>query len=116
MNILIFLLTCYGITNMLVFGSIFNSWRQFWNKNNPTFFGKLFSCPMCLSMWVGTILSVVLTYYNVPTPWSSIGLTNYYALNFLNGCLSSGSVWILHTIQEWFERGNYNSSGSNDES
>lgn len=107
MGIFIFLLTCYGITNILVFGSIFEWWRSFWTKFNPSFFGKLFTCPMCLSMWVGSVLSYILIDYDFMTPWSLMTTPNEYVSMFLNGCISSGFVWVLHTIQEWFERGNY---------
>ncbi len=57
MKIVLFELLAYGITNILVFGSIFKSWRDFWGKINPSFFGKLFTCPLCLSTWVGGVLS-----------------------------------------------------------
>jgi hypothetical protein len=27
---------------------------------------------------------------------------------FLDGCLTSGAVWLIHTVQEFFERAFYN--------
>ena len=64
MKIIVFELLVYGITNIVVFGSIFESWRNFWNKLNPSFFGKLMSCPLCLSTWVGGILSIAFSYFD----------------------------------------------------
>jgi hypothetical protein len=37
-----FLLLSYGITNIAVYGTIFEGWRKFWNKTNPSFFGNFF--------------------------------------------------------------------------
>jgi len=47
-NLLAFILACYGMTMILVYGSIFNNIRP---KNG--FFGKLFKCTMCMGFWVG---------------------------------------------------------------
>jgi ABC-type polysaccharide/polyol phosphate export permease len=104
MNTLIFILTSYGITNILIFGSIFASWRNFWNKVNPSFFGKLFTCPMCLSTWVGIALSTLFTYYGYQTPFTSYGIDLLYLKVFLDGCFTSGCVWIIHNLEEAFER------------
>jgi hypothetical protein len=104
MTLFTFILLSYGVTNIAVFGSIFNGWRVFWSKKSPKFFGKLFTCPMCLSMWVGMVLSFMFINYGWVTPMSSYGLDITYITIFLDGCLVSGGVWILHTIQEFFER------------
>jgi hypothetical protein len=32
------------------------------------------------------------------------GITNIPLIIFLDGCFTSGSVWLIHTIQEAFER------------
>ena len=103
MDLFIFILLGYGITNILVFGSIFDFWRNFWNKINPNFFGKLFSCPMCLSTWVGFILSFMFNILSVYTPMASYGLDIIPLIVFLDGCLMSGGVWLIHTVQEYFE-------------
>ena len=104
MELLIFILLGYGITNILVFGSIFESWRIFWDKNSPNFFGKLFSCPMCLSTWIGFVLSYLFLTLSVYTPMASYGLDIMPLNIFLDGCLMSGGVWLIHTIQEYFEK------------
>lgn len=104
MAILLFILTSYGITNILLFGSIFSGWRDFWVKHNPNFFGKLFTCPMCLSTWVGFILSYSLTNLNYMTPFTMYGIDIMYLKIFLDGCFTSGCVWLIHNFEEAFER------------
>jgi hypothetical protein len=104
MILFIYLLLSYGITNILVYGSIFNFWREFLNKVNPSFLGKLFSCPMCLSTWVGFILSFIFMIMGYQSPMSLYGIDNPFLRVFLDGCLTSGGVWIIHNIEEAFER------------
>jgi len=99
-----FILLSYGVTNIAVFGSIFNNWRSFWAKKSPKFFGKLFSCPMCLSMWVGVILSYLFIINGWSTPMLNYGLDITYITVFLDGCLTSGGVWIIHNFEEMLER------------
>lgn len=98
MEFIFFILISYGITNIIIFGSIFEKLRTILNKISPKLLGKLFSCPLCLSFWVGVGLSLIISTpitYNI----------NHYTLLFLTGCLTSGCVWLIHTIQEFFERG-----------
>ena len=102
-----FLLLSYGITNIVVFGSIFSGFRNFWNTHNPSFFGKLFSCPLCFSTWVGFILSFTFSMFGYATPMSSYGVDYFPLMVFLDGCLTSGGVWLIHTVQEFFERAFY---------
>jgi hypothetical protein len=102
-----FLLLSYGITNIAVFGSMFEGWRNFWKRISPAFFGKLFSCPLCLSTWVGFILSFVFSTLGYQTPMFLYGIDYLPLMIFLDGCLTSGGVWLIHTLQEFFERAFY---------
>lgn len=54
MELVWFCLAAYGITQIIVYGSIFNSIRptKTWLKG----FGELFHCPMCMGFWVGLFL------------------------------------------------------------
>lgn len=105
MNLLIYSITCYGITNIMVFSHMFKKWRNFWDRVNPNFFGKLFNCPMCLGLWVGIILTLILILFGGTSlsPFISGGIKNNYISIFLDGCFSSGIVWLLHTLQEKWE-------------
>lgn len=105
MGLLIFILTCYGVSNIVVHGSIFNGFREFWKELSPNFFGTLFSCMICFPTWVGFILSFVFQImgYDNLSPLASQGVDNMFLSVFLDGCLASGSVFVLHIIEEWFE-------------
>ena len=69
MKLLIFLLIAYGISNILVFGSIFKSWRNFWSNVNPNFFGTLFTCMICLPTYVGFFGSLLMIGKNSAQHW-----------------------------------------------
>jgi len=100
MNLLVFLLIAYGASNMMVFSSIFDKWRKFWTKVSPNFFGELFTCMICLPFWWG----VILTFIAFSPAGIILGVTNIYLATFLNGCIGSGGVWLIHTIQEKLEK------------
>ena len=107
-QLLIFMFVAYGMTTILVYGSIFNGLRNKihnWanNKNAPfskvgKFISELISCILCTGTWVGFILSLLMF-----SPISHfIGLNEYYSV-FFDGMLSAGSVWAINAIIEWFE-------------
>jgi hypothetical protein len=54
---------------------------------------------------VGIFLSLGahLTKFTQFSPFAHYGLDNMFIAIFLDGCLASGCVWLLHTIQEHFE-------------
>lgn len=98
----------YGLMNIMVFGSIFEGLRDFfnrWRKNNNApfqFIGEFISgilgCPMCFSFHGGWVLSLL-----VFSPSHEIFYTpNLYSW-FFDGILSSGAVWAINSIIEWFE-------------
>ena len=87
MGLIYFVLAAYGLTQILVYGSIFN-------KVRPTkgWFGELLSCPMCTGFWVGVLLFGINGYTELFT----------YEYNLVNllilGWLSSGTSYILNVI------------------
>lgn len=102
MELVVFLLISYGISNIMVFSTIFERWRNFTNKYSPNFFGELFSCMICLPFWIGVFLS-----FFVYSP--SLGILNLRVLPLnllLDACIASGGVWIIHTFQEYLENKN----------
>lgn len=110
-KLIIFILVSYGITNIMIYGSIFEGFRNFFgvNKEKPKFFGKLFGCFMCLSFWVGAKMSFMMY-----SPTLVNGLVNdllvfgitipkLYLATFFDACLTSAGVWLIHTVQERLE-------------
>tara|TARA_R100000808_G_C2112633_1_gene126257 strand:+ start:732 stop:1028 length:297 start_codon:yes stop_codon:yes gene_type:complete len=87
MNFVWFILTAYGLTQILVYGSIFNKIRP---KNG--FFGELFHCPMCLGFWVGILLYGISFHTELFT----------FELNWANpiilGSISSGTSYALSML------------------
>jgi len=86
-----FILCAYGMTYILLYGSIFNPIRPKKGK-----LGELFKCPLCLGFWVGVFL------------WSINYFTELftYEYNFINalllGSLSAGSSYFLSMILDDF--------------
>ncbi len=105
---LIFILICYGACNNLIYGSLFEGWRNFLSKfgNGGYSLYKLFTCFMCLGTWMGFAVSAILIYFGYQnlTPMGSIGITNLPLLIFLNGLVATAGVWLTHTLQEALER------------
>lgn len=112
MKLLIFILISYGLSNILIYGSIFEKFRNRLDKWSPNFWGKLFSCFICLPTWVGFLGSYLIWSptldYGIVT--SELNFFNLFTIpkelisTFLDGCLSSGLVWLIHTFQESMER------------
>jgi len=103
-TLFVFMFLAYGWTNIMVFGSIFDGWREFWKRISPNFFGKLFTCPMCLGTWVGIFLSSTFHYFGWHTPMEMFGIDILFAAIFLDGIVTSGCVWFIHNLEEMFER------------
>ena len=103
METLIWILAAYGMSQILVFGSIFDTTRE-WITKKSTFFGDLLGCMMCTSTWVGFFFSLV--FYSptlLLTLDSSSLLTIPYSNIFFDGMLASGGVWAINAVIEWFE-------------
>jgi hypothetical protein len=100
---LIFLFFGWCVTSILVNGSIFDKFRNYLIVTSP-FFGKLFSCVMCLSVWIGAALFWPLLYngyasyvFQEPIPhWFS-----YLMFPFLQ----SGVSVIIESVIIFFVKG-----------
>lgn len=108
MEILIFIIITYAICNILVFGSIFEWLRNFLSTLGTGGYSlyKLFTCMMCLPTWVGAILSYIFIVngYEFISPLTSVGVDNIPLAVTIDGFFASGSVWLIHTLQEKLEK------------
>ena len=107
-QLLLFMIMAYGMSNILVYGSIFNGPRDFIRKKSEDkssifqsqfqFLIDMLSCMMCTSTWVGFFFGIFLyspvNIFLEVTPWISW---------FFDGMLASGAVWAINSIVEWFE-------------
>jgi len=97
MILLFWVLAAYGMTSILVWGSIFESTRTFIKKHSK-YFGDLIECTLCTSTWVGFFMSLVLG------SLSKQFFDNFFIVNlFFDGMLTAGSVWALNAIIEYYE-------------
>ena len=79
-SVLVFILCAYGLTQILVFSSLFEPYR-------PSH--HFFHCPMCVGFWVGVLLVLL----NPFTELFTFDVTVVNAL--LLGWLSSGTSYAL---------------------
>ena len=83
LSLVYYILCAYGLTFILVYGSIFD-------KIRPKY--KFFHCPMCVGFWVGVFL------------WSVNGFTELFTFDYncvnalLLGCLSAGTSYALSML------------------
>ena len=108
MVLLTFVLISYGACNNMIYGSIFEGWRNLLSKFGTGGYSlhKLFTCFMCLGFWMGVALSLIMfsSGFSNLTPMGYLGMNDVLLSMFLNGLLSGGSVWLIHTLQEMMER------------
>lgn len=83
MNLLWFVLTSYGLTQILVYGKIFN-------KIRPTH--SFFHCSMCVGFWVGGFLCMI-------NQFTELFIVELSVINFfICGWLSSGTCYLLDRL------------------
>lgn len=75
---LIFTIACIGMTQILVYGKIFNKIRP-----AKGWFGDLFKCPMCTGFWTGVFLWAL-------SSWTQLFTFDHSLVTgFVLGCYSS---------------------------
>ncbi|MDU8885036.1 hypothetical protein RXV94_02610 [Yeosuana sp. MJ-SS3] len=98
MDLLISVLTVYGLSAIITISKIFEPLRDFAEKNSPNFWKYLTSCMQCLPFWVGIFVSLI-----IGVPFEAMNEKLPYSLNvfltyLLSGALFSGTTLIIHTI------------------
>ena len=91
MELLTFILSAYGLTQIIVYGKLFNKIRP--SKGRA---GELFKCPMCMGFHVGWFLMLL-------SPFTELFSFEYKLVTaFLIGCLSAGTTYFLSMILDDF--------------
>ena len=119
-NIFIYILFAYGLSNLLVFGMGPYDLLEWVRKTAKKVFGKLgdmLDCMMCTSAnigWVASLLNIVFIPTIPLTPMMVLynGLIPWYIIIFGDLCITSGAVWLINTIQEALERSNAYGEGN----
>ena len=92
MELLIFILCAYGLTQIIVYSDmpLFKRLRP--NKQGYGGYGKVFHCPMCMGFHVGWILMLL-------SPFTELFNFDVSAANFfILGGLSSGTSYIMNMV------------------
>jgi hypothetical protein len=84
MDLVYFVLTAYGLTQILVYGKIFQDIRPPKEK-----FKGFFHCPMCVGFWSGSFLFGINGFTELFT--FDYNLANFFILSWL----SSGTSYLL---------------------
>ena len=87
MELLYFTLAAYGLTQILVYGSILKRIRPKTGK-----LGEMFRCPMCMGFHVGWFLMLL-------SPFTELFSFDVSVINFfILGWLSSGTSYVLNAL------------------
>ncbi len=107
-QLFLWMVMTYGMSNILVYGSIFNGPRNAinrWASNEFTpfnglwvFLSDMLKCMMCTPTWLGFFFGIFLY-----SPVHNILGVSPFVSWFFDGMLASGSVWAINSIVEWFE-------------
>jgi hypothetical protein len=114
-KLIVWFILSYGLMNIMVFGSIFQGFRDFFNRWGSNsfapfqgvgiFISGILSCPMCFGFHAGWFLSLVIF-----SPIHNLFLVPLWGSWFFDGILSSGAVWGINSIIEWFEENRPNNN------
>ena len=117
-NIFIYFLFAYGLSNLLVYGMgpyDILDWVRNTAKKTLGKLGNMLDCMMCTSANIGWIVSLLnILFISVPiTPMMILygGILPWYIIIFGDLCITSGTVWLINTIQEALERVGNNGEG-----
>lgn len=83
LNLLIFILCCYGLTSILVYSRVLSYVR-------PSYY--FFHCPMCVGFWVGILMMFLSCYTELFT--FEVSWVNALIL----GSISSGTSYVLSML------------------
>ena len=92
MELLLFVLMAYGLTQILVYSDmpIIKKLRP--HKESYKGYGKVFHCPMCMGFHVGWFLLLL-------SPWTELFTFDATLVNaFMLGCLSSATSYVLNMV------------------
>jgi len=87
LDLIYFILVAYGLTQILVYGKIFDSLRPTTGK-----IAEALGCPMCMGFHVGWILLLLSPFTELFS--FDITITNFFIL----GWLSSGTSYMMNMI------------------
>ena len=112
MILFIYLIIFYGVENTIIFAHgpfhCFDKIHEIAEKIHPQI-EEMLSCFICSGWWLGFFMSalnllVIPSIKLTPMMMSGLPTEYWYAIVFFDGAFVSGSNWLIHTLQEHFER------------
>ena len=101
MDVLFFILACYGITLLIVQSRIMSPVREIFN-GRVNFLYHLLNCMMCTGFWVGLFTSII---YNFSPSYITLnGGGSSFLYNLLDAAFTSGCIWLIFLVQLNLER------------
>jgi len=98
MDLLISILTVYGISAIIALSKIFEPLRDIAEKRSTQFWKYLTSCMQCLPFWVGIFVSFVIGEpLKVENELFPVFLNTFFTYLF-SGALFSGTTMLIHTL------------------
>lgn len=119
LTLIVYSICAYGISNMIVYMDgpfhVFTAFRQAIRKLGKAF-GDLVSCMACVSTWVGVFFNAVNVWFTPEIPltpaYSVFGLSTHWLIALIIDMgFTSGLVWLLHNLEEMWERMGYFDDG-----
>lgn len=113
-TLITYLIVAYGICNIIIFANgpfhVFIKMHE-WLKPRHPMIEEMLSCFICLPTWVGFGLSALNILFFPFSPFSPMNIiladkTLWPIIIFLDGMITSGGCWLIHTTQEAIERSN----------
>ena len=111
----LWMIMAYGISNIIVYSKIFSGVRNLFSEMAVTpvpiiqpigkFLQGMTSCMMCTGFHIGWFFALF-----VYSPVHELLGVNYYYSWFFDAFLSSGAVWAINSIIEWFEQNRPNNN------
>jgi hypothetical protein len=83
MELIIFILACYGMTMIVVYSKIFEKIRNILKSFNNDMITYMVKCCMCMGFWVG-----IVNWFLLDVPFSV----------FTAGCISAGTSYFISRL------------------
>ncbi|QDP62109.1 MAG: hypothetical protein GOVbin1807_108 [Prokaryotic dsDNA virus sp.] len=90
MDLIYFILTAYGLTQILVYSKIFEKIRP--ARDQYGLIGYMANCSMCMGFWVGVFLFLI-------NGFTELFTFDYNVINaFICGCVSAGTSYLISML------------------
>lgn len=97
MDLIIFILIVYGVSMIVTQSKIFEPLRDWAEKVNPKFLGRLISCMQCFPFWAGVFIALVIG-PPLSAPDFVVAADGIFFTYLFTGALSSGTTYLIHIL------------------